>query len=118
MSKTHVKTLSSKEKARGGIGKGPLTLYPAGSILDGSVNEALQDQIRGTYFCEKETQKKGERANGHAQKIYTHRKSSPDAVDSVEKNDGAAPTTVPTAATSETVVTVETTILSSNFSGL
>lgn len=123
MFKTHVKILSSKEKARYRQGSSNFISYfddmsfeHRPSILDGSVNEPFKTKFVGPTL-EKEIRRREKELMAMRKNLH-HRKSSPDAVDSVGKNDGAAPTTVPTAATSETVVTVETTIISSNFSGL
>ncbi|EHN00467.1 Are2p [Saccharomyces cerevisiae x Saccharomyces kudriavzevii VIN7] len=121
--KTHVKTLSSKEKTRYRRGSPNFTSYfddmsfeHRPSILDGSVNEPFQTQFVGPTL-EKEIRRREKELVTMRRNLH-QRESSSDAVASPEKNDSAASTAAAAAATKETVVTVETTALSSNFSGL
>ncbi|EJS41900.1 are2p [Saccharomyces arboricola H-6] len=131
--RTHVKTLSSKEKSRYRHGSSNFTSYfddmsfeHRPSILDGSVNEPFKTKFVGPTL-EKEIRKREKELMAMRKNLH-YGKSSPDAVTPPETNDGAAltatattsttTTTTTTTSTPETVVTVETTILSSNFSGL
>ncbi|CAI4052159.1 hypothetical protein SUVZ_14G3380 [Saccharomyces uvarum] len=119
--KTHVQTLSSKEKSRYRKGSSnfisffdDMAFENRPSILDGSVNDPFKTKFVGPTL-EKEIRKREKELMAMRKNLH-HGKPAPDAEAAV-----AAATTLTTSATAttpETVVTVETNILSSNFSGL
>ncbi|CAI4050656.1 hypothetical protein N7582_004984 [Saccharomyces uvarum] len=121
--RTHVQTLSSKGKSRYRKGSSnfisffdDMAFENRPSILDGSVNDPFKTKFVGPTL-EKEIRKREKELMAMRKNLH-HGKPAPDA-DAADAPALTTTTTTTTSATSpETVVTIETTILSSNFSGL
>ena len=123
--KTHVQTLSSKEKSRYRKGSSDFISFfddmafeNRPSILDGSVNDPFKTKFVGPTL-EKEIRKREKELMAMRKDLH-HGKPAPDAdTPGLDASTTSITTTAPASVASpETVVTIETTILSSNFSGL